>query len=141
MEHFFGASRLISLISKDGYFPSVLSKKIRTHIPKNAIITMSIFAFILIFSGGLQMILEFGSITFIMVSFLMALSNYIKRKETNTHIIPAIIAMCGLLVAAILIFYFEWTENKTQLFYIISIYAILVVFAYFFSRKNKKLST
>jgi len=111
----FGASRLMAVISKDGYFPSILSKKIKTHIPKNAIICMSVCAFVLIISGGLKIILEFGSITFIMVSFLMALSNFIKRKETFTHIIPAIVAMIGLFIAGTMIFYYEWNENKIQL--------------------------
>ena len=135
----FGASRQMAVIASDGYFPKILEKRIKVHIPKNAIITMSLFAFGLILSGGLQVILEFGSITFIIVSFLMALANYKKRKETNTHIIYAIIAMIGLFVAGVLIFYFEWTEFPKQLIYIGSIYILLIIGAIIYAKKNKQI--
>jgi amino acid transporter len=134
----FGASRLIAVISKDGYLPSKLSHRINGHIPNYAIITMSIFSFALILSGGLQIILEFGSITFIIVSFLMAYANYKKRAETKTHIFPAIMAMIGLLFGGILIFYFEFKENPQQLIYILLMYLLLIFGAYVFAKKNKK---
>jgi amino acid transporter len=132
----FGASRLMAVIATDGYLPKKLSNRIKENIPNYAIITMSIFAFVLILSGGLQIILEFGSITFIIVSFLMAYSNYLKRDETKTHIFPAIIAMVGLLLGGVLIFYFEFTENPLQLIYILGIYFILTIGAYLYSKKK-----
>lgn len=135
----FGASRLIAVIAKDGYFPSKLSNRINGHIPNYAIITMSIFSFVLILSGGLQIILEFGSITFIIVSFLMAYANYKKRHETKTHIIPAILAMFGLLIGGVLIFYFELKENPLQLAYILLIYTLLIIGAYIYAKKIKYL--
>jgi amino acid transporter len=134
----FGASRLIAVIAKDGFLPSKLSHRIHGHIPNYAIITMSVFSFILILSGGLQIILEFGSITFIIVSFLMAFANFKKRTETKTHIFPAIIAMLGLLLGGVLIFYFEFKENFQQLLYILLMYVLLIVGAYIYSVKNKK---
>ncbi len=135
----FGASRLMAVIAKDGYLPKKLSNRIKIHIPNYSIITMGVFAFVLILSGGLKIILEFGSITFIIVSFLMAYANYIKRKETNTHILPAIIAMIGLFGSGILIFYFELTENPKQLIYIFIMYLILIIGAFIYA-KNKKTS-
>ncbi|NOQ75281.1 MAG: amino acid permease [Crocinitomix sp.] len=132
----FGASRLIAVIANDGYFPKYLAKKTKNSIPKNAIITMGLLAFVLILSGGLQLLLEFGSVTFIIVSFLMAYANFVKRKETNSHTLLAIGAMIGLFGAAVSIFYFEYTEAPYQLVYIVSIYAILGVGAYFYSRLN-----
>jgi len=134
----FGASRLIAVIAKDGFLPSKLSNRINGHIPNYAIITMSIFSFALILSGGLQIILEFGSITFIIVSFLMAYANYIKRHETKTHIFPAVIAMLGLLLGGILIFYFEFEENPLQLIYILLMYLLLILGAYIYAKKNEK---
>jgi lipid-A-disaccharide synthase-like uncharacterized protein len=100
---------------------------------------MSLFAFVLILSGGLQIILEFGSITFIIVSFLMAYANYKKRNETKTHVLPAIIAMLGLLTGALLIFYFIYTETPLQLIYIGSIYSILILSSYIYSKRKKRL--
>jgi len=134
----FGASRLMAVISSDGYLPKKLSNRIKIHIPNYAIITMSTLSFVLILSGGLQIILEFGSITFIIVSFLMAYANFIKRAETKTHIVPAIIAMTGLFIGGFLIFYFEFTENPKELIYIFSIYFMLTVFAWLYARHKAK---
>ena len=97
---------------------------------------MALLAFVLILSGGLQVILEFGSITFITVSFLMAFANYRKRHETKTHIFPAIVAMLGLFVAGVLIFWFEYQNDPVQLVYIISIYAVLALGAFVYAKKQ-----
>lgn len=133
----FGASRLMAVIARDGYLPAPLARKRKFYIPANAIILMSLMAFILVLSGTLQVILEFGSITFILVSFLMAYANFVRRDQTNTPYLLAILTMGGLLVAGILIFIFEWQENREQLFFILGIYALLAVGAVLYSRKKK----
>jgi amino acid transporter len=133
----FGASRLMAVIANDGYFPKTLGRKIKTHIPNKAIITMSVLAFVLLATGGLQVILEFGSITFIIVSLLMAYTNYKKRIETNSSLVITIAALVGLLIAGLLIIYFEFTENKEQFLYIIIIYILLGIGAFFYSKKSK----
>jgi amino acid transporter len=133
----FGASRLMAVIANDGYFPKPLGHKVKTYIPNKAIVTMSVLAFVLLATGGLQVILEFGSITFITVSLLMAYTNYKKRDETNSSIWLTIIAFLGLLAAGFLIVYFEFTENKDQFLYIITIYILLGIGAFFYSKKNK----
>lgn len=133
----FGASRLMAVVANDGYFPKLLGKKIKTYIPKNAIITMSLLAFVLLATGGLQVILEFGSITFIVVSFLMALANYKKRKETHSSSVLTITGLVGLFIAGLLIVYFEFTENKEQFMYILGIYMLLGLGAFIYSRRNK----
>jgi amino acid transporter len=133
----FGASRLMAVISNDGYFPKSLGKRIKTYIPYKAVITMSVFAFILLATGGLKVILEFGSVTFIIVSLLMAYTNYKKRLETNSSLILTIFAFVGLLLAGLLIVYFEYTENREQFLYIISVYILIGIGAFFYSRKNK----
>ena len=89
----FGASRLISVIASDGVFPNFLSKKVKKNIPQNAILFMALFAYLFILTGKLETIIEFGSITFIIVSFLMAFTNFKIRDKTNTRGILAILAM------------------------------------------------
>ncbi len=132
----FGASRLMAVIANDGYFPKQLGQKIKTHIPNKAIITMSVFAYVLLATGGLQVILEFGSITFIIVSMLMAYTNYRKRVQTNSSLIITATSFLGLLLAGLLIIYFEFTENKEQFIYIIIIYILLGIGAFFYSKKK-----
>jgi amino acid transporter len=133
----FGSSRLMAVIANDGYLPRFLGKKIKTHIPNRAIITMSVFAFVLLATGGLQVLLEFGSITFIIVSALMAYANYKKRRETNSSLAVTLAALAGLLLAGLLIIYFEFTENKEQFLYIVIIYILLGTGAFIYSWKNK----
>ncbi len=60
----FGASRQMSVIAKDGYFPLFLTKR-KNNIPIYSIITMSVLAFLLILIGDLKVILEFSSVTLI----------------------------------------------------------------------------
>jgi amino acid transporter len=132
----FGASRLMAVIATDGYLPRVLAHRIRVHIPDRAIITMAIFALVLIFSGGLNLILEFGSMTFILVSLLMALSNFKMRRESGSSTVLALIAMAGLAAAAIFIVYFEATHAAAQLVSILGIYCVLIAGAYVCARRQ-----
>lgn len=136
----FGASRLMAVIAKDRYFPEALEKRVKGHIPSNAIICMTILAIGLMFSGGLQLLLEFGSITFIMVSFLMALANFKMRKQTKTSPLMGIVTMFGLACAGFSILYYEWTEEPKQLLYICSVYVVLILIALLYGRKDKGLN-
>lgn len=132
----FGASRLMAVISKDGVFPKVFSHRVKGHIPNYAIVCMSIFSFIIILTGGLQQILEFGSITFIVVSCLMAISNFKIRNLTNSNYSVCALAITLLSLAAILILIYEANTNFNQLLIILSIYGVLAFLAYYFSKKN-----
>jgi amino acid transporter len=129
----FGASRLITVIAKDGYLPKFLIKK-NNHIPVNAIVSMSSLAFILLLTGGLELILEFGSVTFLLVSLLMAFANYKIRDLTNSSSALTIIAIIGLISGTILIFYYEFSTQLHQMFFIGGIYILLTVVSWLYSR-------
>ena len=133
----FGASRLIAVIADDGYFPKALRLRIKGHIPRNAIWTMFALAFLLVIIGGLQIILEFGSITFIIASFLMAVANFKKRKETDSHVILTLVAMICLFVAGVLSLGFKLMHAPEQLGAIAVIYVILIVGALIRSRLQR----
>ena len=130
----FGASRQMAVISEDGYFPRFLSKRNR-HIPIAAILTLSGCAFVLVLAGGLRLILEFGSVTFLLVSLLMAFANFVKRRETHSSLLPTIISICGLLLGAVMIIYHEVTHQPEQLVFIGSIYLLLTFGALLYARK------
>jgi len=132
----FGASRQMAVIAGDGYFPSVLAKRIN-HIPVFAIITMSVFAFLLVLAGSLEVILEFGSVTFLLVSLLMAFANYKIRDLTNSSLFITIISFLGLLGGAALILFYEYNNQPQQLLFIISLYILLAIASWLFSRKKK----
>ena len=121
----FGASRQVAVIAKDGYFPFFLSKR-KNQIPVNAILAMSLFAFLLILAGSLQVILEFGSITFLLVSLLMAYANFRIRDLTNSSVFITLFSLAGLLLGAVLIFYYQITIHVEQMVFIGIIYMLLI---------------
>ncbi|WP_178985558.1 APC family permease [Winogradskyella helgolandensis] len=131
----FGSSRQMAVIAKDGFFPHWLCVR-KNNSPQNAIITMAILASILILLGGLELILEFGSITFLLVSLLMAIANYKIRTETNSSKFITMLSILGLGMGGLLILYYEFTNEWQQMIAIIILYVILAVFAWIYSKKE-----
>ncbi len=133
----FGSSRQMSVIATDGYFPNWLSNR-NNGSPKNAIIAMGLLASVLIIIGGLELILEFGSITFLFVSLLMAIANYKIRAKTNSSKFITLLAIFGLTIGAILILFYEFKNKWEQMLIIILLYIVLALGAWIYSEKQKK---
>lgn len=131
----FGASRLMAVIANDGYFPKFLAKK-TNQIPVSAIITMALLAFFLVLTGSLKLILEFGSVTFLLVSLLMAYANHQIRDLTNSSPFITILAILCLTVGTLLIFYYEFNSQIYQMIFITGIYILLTLASWLYS-KNK----
>jgi len=143
----FGASRQMSVIAKDGYLPAVLARRVN-RIPVNAIISMAVFAFLLVLAGNLKIILEFGSVTFLLVSLLMAFANYKIRDLTHSSAVLTIIAISGLMLGTALIIYYdaglalgtaliiyyEFSTQYQQMFFIGGLYALLTLGSWLYSR-------
>jgi len=134
----FGASRLISVIANDGYFPKWLSIRDNNNNPKNSIIALAVISSILVLIGGLELIIEFGSITFLLVSLLMAIANYKIRDKTNSSRFLTALSIFGLGIGGSLILYYEFTTEWEQMVFIIFLYFILAISAWKFSKKKKK---
>jgi len=132
----FGASRQMSVIAKDGYFPKWLSIR-KNNSPQNAIIGMAVLASVLILIGGLELILEFGSITFLLVSLLMAIANYKIRDKTNSSRFLTALSILGLGIGGLLILYYEFTTKWEQMLVIIVLYILLAFGAWIYSKKNE----
>lgn len=131
----FGSSRQMAVIAEDGYLPKIFAKR-KGHIPANAIIGMALLASLLILIGGLELILEFGSMTFLLVSFLMAAANYKMRDKTNSSKLFTILAMIGLAIGGVLILYYELTNKWWQMMVIVMLYILLGAGAWVFSYKK-----
>ena len=129
----FGSSRQMARIADDGYLPNILSKR-KSLIPIYAILAMATIASGLIFIGGLQLILEFGSITFLLVSLLMAIANFKIRKETHSSTLFTVIAMLGLLIGAVLILVYEYQTKPEQLQFIVLLYILLTIGAWGYAK-------
>jgi len=131
----FGASRQMAVIAKDGYLPEILAQRIN-NIPVYAIISMALLAFFLVLAGSLEVILEFGSVTFLLVSLLMAYANFKIRDLTNSSPVITIISFLGLTSGAILILYYEFSNKPRQMFFIGGIYALLTLGSWLYSNRK-----
>ncbi len=129
----FGSSRQMARIADDGYLPAVLSHRNGT-IPTYAILAMAATASTLIFIGGLQLILEFGSITFLLVSLLIAVANFKIRRATGSSTLFTLIAITGLAIGSILILWYEYQTKPKQMLFILILYGVLTVGAWGYSR-------
>lgn len=134
----FGASRQMAVIADDGYFPKILARRDR-NIPVIAILTMSALAFCLILAGSLRVILEFGSVTFLLVSFLMAYTNHKIRDKTGSSSALTVLALTGLATGTALILYFEATTQPEQLIFIGGLYLLLTIGAWGYARARAAL--
>ena len=133
----FGSSRQMARIADDGYMPPIISQR-RGTIPKTAITAMAAIASLLIALGELRLILEFGSITFLLVSLLMAIANFKIRKKTGSSTWITILAILGLLVGAILIVFYEFMTNPDQLLFIVILYIVLALAAWGYARMRRR---
>jgi len=129
----FGSSRQMAKIADDRYFPAYIDRR-RGLVPVHAILTMAATASLLILIGGLRMILEFGSITFLVVSFLMALANYRLRAKTGTNVVMAVLAMAGLGTGTVVIFWYEAHTEPVQIAFLGGLYVVLTLGAVLFAR-------
>jgi len=135
----FGSSRQMAVIAEDGLMPQYLAKRNKKNIPANALITMALLASTLILIGGLRLILEFGSITFLLVSLLMAVTNYVIRDKTKSSKLISILSIIGLFTGAVLILYYEFTHKKEQMLFILIIYIILSLAAYWYAKRKENI--
>ncbi len=133
----FGASRQMARIADDGYLPKLLSKR-RGTIPSYAILAMATTASMLILSGGLRLILEFGSITFLLVSLLMAIANFKIRRKTHASTLFSLIAIVGLSVGSLLILGYEYRTAPEQLRFIVLLYLLLSLGAYGYAKAARR---
>ncbi len=133
----FGSSRQMAVVADDGFFPQWLSFR-KNNIPTNAIIAMSVLASFLIIIGGLRLILEFGSITFLLVSLFIAITNFKIKDKTHSSTFLTILSILGLSVGAILILYFEWKTKFKQLEFILFLYFVLAIGAWLYGKKKLK---
>lgn len=133
----FGASRQMAVIADDGYLPKILAKRVE-RTPIYAIIAMSLGAFGLVLLGSLEVILEFGSVTFLLVSLLMAYANLRIRKHTQSSLAVTLFAVVGLFAGTALILYYELMHQPEQLGFILGLYLLLTLGALIYAKRTKR---
>ena len=132
----FGSSRQMAEIAEDGLLPNKLAKRNPKNIPAFAVISMAVMAAVLILLGGLRLLVEFGSITFLIVSLLMAIINFRIRDKTNSSSLITLLAVFGLGLGGILILYYEFTHKWEQMLAIIVVYILLTFGAWLYAKRG-----
>lgn len=133
----FGASRQVAVIAHDGYFPTPLAKRTQ-QIPVAAVWAMAGTASFLVLAGSLQVILEFGSVTFLLVSLCMAYANHRHRDKTGSSAVLTVLSMMGLAIGTVFILYYELTTQPEQVLFIVGLYVALTIGAAIYSRRAQK---
>ncbi|MFT5289821.1 MAG: amino acid transporter [Planctomycetota bacterium] len=133
----FGASRLMAVIASDGYLPAFLARRHKDHIPGYAVIAMTCTASLMVTLGGLEELLEFSSITFIIVSLLMAHANFVKRKQTGTHAVMALAVMAFLAVGLLAILRYQWLFHVKALAVTLGLYVALGIGSGMYALRRK----
>lgn len=133
----FGASRQLAVIAKEGYFPAILAKR-HNRIPVPAIICMAGLAFCLVLAGNLEVILEFGSVTFLLVSLLMAFANFRIRHKTDSSLLLTAVSCLGLMGGTGLILFYEYNNQPEQLVFILVLYTLLTSGSWLYSRRKNR---
>jgi hypothetical protein len=98
---------------------------------------MSSMAFLLILAGSLEVILEFGSVTFLLVSLLVAYANYKIHDLTDSSAVLTIFSLFGLLLGTVFIIYYEISTHIQQMMFIGGLYGILTLGSWLYSRGKK----
>ena len=133
----FGAPRQMAVIAMDGYMPRILGYR-NEGIPIYAILAMSGFAILLVLIGNLEIILEFSSITFLLVCLLMAVANFKIRKRTRSNGAVCVAAILLLSLGLVLVVYFQAVHHIEQLYFTMVLYLILAMVAYLFTRQSSR---
>lgn len=136
----FGASRQLAAIAADGYFPRSLASR-KNGLPINAILFMSAVAGLLVAIGGLQLLVEFGSVTFLIVCLLMAITNFKIRKQTGSSLLVCILSILALLLGVVCILYYEIRHKPDQFIFTFIVYLLLTLGAWMFTRTKKPSAT
>ncbi len=136
----YGSSRQMARIADDGYLPTILRHRKGT-VPDNAIGAMALTASALVLAGGLRLILEFGSITFLFVSLLMAIANFKIRARSGASDTMTLTAIAGLSIGSSLILWYEYKTKPEQMAFIVGLYVLLTMGAFLYAKLHAKKAT
>ncbi len=123
----FGASRLAAVIALDGYLPAYMGRRRQGHVPAAAIVTLAAGAWLLVLSGRLELIVEFGSLVFIAVSLLMAVANWRVREQTQSSQLFCWTTMLSLAAAGMAIVGWQAMARPDDLVWTLSVAGMLTI--------------
>jgi amino acid transporter len=135
----FGACRMMAEMAEEKMMPSLLAKRNRKGVPHLSLSVLTFSALLFTFFGTLNVIAEFSSLTFLLVSIGVSIANLKLRHLTKPNLFFALLGLILMtLTVATLIFYLAIT-NLREVLTISSLYILVSLFAVFYTYiSNKK---
>ncbi len=132
----FGSSRLMAEMASERDLPQAFSFRNRGQVPWLAVVCLSLFAALLSYLGGLELIASFSSMTFLLVSLAVSIANLKLHRRTGSSA-PLILLTLVLLLATIatLVIYL-WRQDRASLYWMLGIYLLTVLAETLFIRRR-----
>ncbi len=130
----FGASRMMAEMAEEKIMPSVLAKRDRVDVPYLALAVMTVFAIFFTAAGTLNIIAEFSSMTFLLVSIGVSIANIKLKGKTGARLDIAFLGLILMTITVVTIMVYLASHNLQELVSIMLLY-LLVVSTFFVYRK------
>lgn len=123
----FGASRILEQMSLDKVAPRALGVRSRADVPAFAIIVLAFLSIVLALLGGLELIVAFSSLTFLVVSIGVSIANIRLRKQTRCHVPVVVLGIILMSATVLTLCFYLWLHEPAKLVWIGTIYAIVLL--------------
>ena len=134
----FGASRMMAEMASDDAAPVAFSFRSRVDVPWVAMLTITILAIGLTALGGLELIAAFSSMTFLIVSLAVSIANFRLRKQTKSRAEFVVAGIALLLATIVIMCVYLWGHARSDLAWILSIYALIILLVFFLQSLRSK---
>ncbi|RMF18138.1 MAG: amino acid permease [Candidatus Dadabacteria bacterium] len=131
----FGASRMMAIMAVEKMMPAVFARRSARQVPAMALVALVGASGVLTFTGGLDVIASFSSLTFLLVSAGVGIANYRLRQQTKAR--GEIVLLSLILVAATIgaLVGYMAIHSRNMLYGVIVLYAITITGAVVWNRR------
>ena len=107
----FGAARLMAQMAEEGMMPALLRHRSHRGVPDRAVALLALAGSVLAIIGGLDLITSFSSLTFLLVSAMVAVANGRLRATTGARM-PIVAASLILMATTITLVVIHMLRNE-----------------------------
>ena len=128
----FGACRMMAEMAEDGIMPSLLARRNEKGVPHYALSVLTLSALLFTFFGTLNVIAEFSSLTFLLVSIGVSVANLRLRHLTKPNLFLALLGLILMTVTVVTLISYLAVTNLREILIISSLYFLVSLFAVFY---------
>jgi len=133
----FGASRMMAEMSTEKMMPKAFSfRERKTDVPWVAVVTMTAFGVVFTAFNSLDTIAAFSSLTFLLVSIGISIANLRLRSKTHSKTWLVIVGIVLMSATVVMLLVHLWGQKWVTLMWVLSIYAMVFVAEYIFSKRG-----